>query len=167
MLSLKNDGNGRAIQVVGYDPKKTINTTIPALGNVIVDTTNDVYFNIIKKEGDVTTEMESDGNKVSLLNYYVSIDLNKIKVNNEYVVNIENENIGTGDGSNIVFNLINKPIVSDSETVYDSGTAVAKDQYTINYTTGEINFNTAPVSGDAITANYTYGKDNTILIFRA
>jgi len=67
---------------------------------------------------------------------------------------ITNEPVGTGDGSTTTFNLLKFPIVSNSETIIINGTSVPSTDYTLNYTTGELVFNTPPGDGDIITANY-------------
>jgi len=67
------------------------------------------------------------------------------------------ETVGTGDGSTVLFTLGNAPVetpaVGDpARVVYLDGTPTTT--YTINTTTGEITFTTAPGTGVAITADY-------------
>jgi len=60
--------------------------------------------------------------------------------------------IGTGNGTTTKFLIPNTPIKPDSLTVYLNG--VTTSNYTIDYTLGEVTFNTAPLSQVEITAKY-------------
>lgn len=64
------------------------------------------------------------------------------------------ESVGTGDGTETVFNLDNYPVVSTSETIKLDGTATSA--YSIVYDEGEITFDSAPGGGVAVTADYAY-----------
>ena len=68
-------------------------------------------------------------------------------------------NIGTGDGSDTVFNL-SAPVLTNSETIYVAGAAKTRDvDYTINFTTGAVTFTGAPANGAAVTADYRHGNE--------
>lgn len=68
----------------------------------------------------------------------------------------EGEEIGTGDGVNKIFNTQWKPIVAESEAIYvDAVLQTKTTHYTINYTTGQVEFVTAPAEGLAVTADYS------------
>lgn len=67
---------------------------------------------------------------------------------------VANETVGTGNGSQTNFTLGHHPIVNGSERIYLGGNQTTN--YTIDYTTGKITFNTAPGIGVAITADYDY-----------
>ena len=76
--------------------------------------------------------------------------------------------LGTGDGTTTVFqaatgnqlwvqanNLWTQGINQlEQLTVYDNGTKVSSSDYTVDYTNGKVTFNTAPVSGHNITADF-------------
>ena len=68
------------------------------------------------------------------------------------------EAVGTGDGTETTFTLENTPIVSGSETIYVDGAPVLAADYTLDLTTGELVFATAP-GAFAITADYTEAAD--------
>jgi hypothetical protein len=71
-----------------------------------------------------------------------------------YIVSpVENEAVGTGDGSTTVFNLAHAPVKPGSESITVNGAATS--DYTLDYETGKITFNSAPASGNAIVANYS------------
>lgn len=77
-------------------------------------------------------------------------------------------NMGTGDGTTTVFqaatgnqlwcqsnNLWTQGAHTlESLTVYDNGTVVASSDYTVDYVNGKLTFNTAPVDGHNITADF-------------
>ena len=73
------------------------------------------------------------------------------------------ERVGTGDASLKVFKLLNKPIMSDSVTVYLDGIAQTEvTDYALDYDTGKLTFTSAPDSGESITSDYefaTYSDD--------
>jgi len=70
--------------------------------------------------------------------------------------------LGTGNASNKNFWLDENPIAPDSQTLYvvdyvaGTVTAVSSDVYDIDAYTGEVTFDTAPASGIAVYAKYTY-----------
>lgn len=92
------------------------------------------------------------------------------------------QSIGTGDGSNKIFQLVKtytagsrtytrnivKPVTSsvkkfdgtscaDTVKIYDNGTLkTAGTDYTLDYTTGIVTFTTAPAAGHAITADFEF-----------
>jgi len=67
---------------------------------------------------------------------------------------VTGESVGTGGGTETVFNLTSFPVVPDSETIYLD--AVETTAYTLDDASGEITFTTAPGAGVAITADYDY-----------
>lgn len=70
---------------------------------------------------------------------------------------IRYEAVGTGNGQLKKFDLLHTAIVSKSERIYINGIRMKRDNdYTISYEHGDIKFNTAPDSDDAITAYYRY-----------
>ena len=84
-----------------------------------------------------------------------------------YVVNFEPwESVGSGDDSTTVFYLdypyYGYPMAPVSQTLYvvnsaaGTVTAVASDAYDIDAYTGKVTFHTAPASGTAVYAKYTY-----------
>jgi hypothetical protein len=70
---------------------------------------------------------------------------------------VENEAVGTGDGSTTTFWLANTPITEfdDEHTVY-LDTVPQTAGYALDCATGNLTFAVAPGSGVAITADYTY-----------
>lgn len=68
------------------------------------------------------------------------------------------ENIGTGNGSTLVFGPVADPkVIADTETVYVDGTAKIRNvDYTVNYDTGVVTFATggAPALNKAVTMDY-------------
>ena len=78
-----------------------------------------------------------------------------------YTYQVDDEAVGTGGNNTTVFHLDHGDIVDGSETIYLNGTEVAPENYTINYATGEIEFDTAPEAGVVITADYDYEAANT------
>jgi hypothetical protein len=84
---------------------------------------------------------------------------------------ITGDAIGTGDDTTTVFNTTYYPITADSETVYVDGVAqilstdtCSTNDYTINLTTGAITFCSAPVTGLAITVDYSYTNATNLTI---
>jgi len=72
---------------------------------------------------------------------------------------VTGETVGTGDGTTTEFNLANRCLQTNTETIYVDGVAQVRDtDYSIDYDTGKITFTTAPASGAVITADYTYFK---------
>jgi len=67
---------------------------------------------------------------------------------------VTNEAVGTGDGLTKAFYLDHAPVKYGSVTVKLGGTPTTG--YTVDYVAGIIYFTTAPASGQAITADYTY-----------
>lgn len=71
------------------------------------------------------------------------------------IVQITDENVGTGDGTTTTFYVANPPVVPDSQTIYVDGAAKSEGtDYTFDDATGEIVFAAAPASGAVITATY-------------
>lgn len=82
--------------------------------------------------------------------------------------NVSAENIGTGDGSQVSFQLIKKyqsgsqiynreikkPASATEKIYFDS--VLQSSGYTVDYTTGIITFTTAPSSGVAITTDFEF-----------
>ena len=66
------------------------------------------------------------------------------------------ENIGTGDGVNKVFRFDMFPVVTDTVTLYLTGSAQASAAATIDHDTGKIQFGTAPGGGHTIHGDYDY-----------
>ncbi|HEW92297.1 MAG TPA: hypothetical protein ENF81_07125 [Thermotogaceae bacterium] len=64
---------------------------------------------------------------------------------------VTDENVS---GSGTVYTLANHPVVPGSLTVKEDGTAVDPSEYTVDWGTGKITFNTAPTG--TITADYEY-----------
>ncbi len=70
------------------------------------------------------------------------------------------EAVGTGDAADTTFSLKHKFVVSGTLKVYLNGTLKTEtSDYTVNYATGVITFNSAPGGGVAITASYRYRKN--------
>jgi hypothetical protein len=73
-----------------------------------------------------------------------------------YTYRSSGENVGTGDGVETEYMLGYHPVIAESETIYLDEKPQERDtNYTINYTIGQITFDSAPGSGEAITATYT------------
>ncbi len=70
-----------------------------------------------------------------------------------YTYRAPGEAVGTGDGSKTEFMLGYHPIIAGSEKIYLN--YVLTTNYTINYATGKITFDSPPGNGVAITATYT------------
>lgn len=69
---------------------------------------------------------------------------------------ITNEEIGTGTGEQTIFNFQWKPIVENSEVVRVNGIVQTKTtHYSIDYSTGVIQFVNAPALGESITVDYS------------
>jgi hypothetical protein len=67
------------------------------------------------------------------------------------------ERVGTGDGSNTVFQLRHVPVMADSQTVRVGGTAKTEGvDYTLDDSSGKLVFLQAPDEGDEITASYDF-----------
>ena len=71
---------------------------------------------------------------------------------------VEDEDVGTGDGSTTEFALDHSPVL-EVISVEEDGTATT--DYTVDYDDGKIKFGTAPDTGVAITATYAYADSNT------
>lgn len=71
---------------------------------------------------------------------------------------VVNEAVGTGDaGGNKVFTLDHTKIVENSDRVYVDGTLKTRTtDYSIDNYTGTVTFVTAPATGKAVTAHYSY-----------
>lgn len=70
---------------------------------------------------------------------------------------VSDEAVGTSDGDETDFQLDLYPIDSGSYSILiDSTLQVEDTDYTIDLSTGEIEFTTAPAIGEAITANYDF-----------
>ncbi|MFC1924993.1 hypothetical protein ACFLXA_06490 [Chloroflexota bacterium] len=73
---------------------------------------------------------------------------------------VTGEAVGTGDGTTTVFGLAHSPVIAESEIVTVGGAPQTRDiDYTINNTTGQINFFTAPGIGAVIGADYRYSAE--------
>ena len=67
------------------------------------------------------------------------------------------ERVGTGDGTTKVFGLRHRPIMSGSVTVYVGGAEKTEGvDYTLDYATGKLTFESAPSDGAAVTADYEF-----------
>lgn len=63
----------------------------------------------------------------------------------------------SGDDTDVTFQLTNEYVLPGSETVSIGGTEQDESTYELNYITGELEFDTAPVTGtDNITIEYDY-----------
>ncbi len=72
---------------------------------------------------------------------------------------IDNTDMWNATAGQKTFVTTGKPIVEDSEKVYVNGTLKTRDtHYTMNYTTGNITFISAPGLGANVTATYLYLK---------
>ena len=115
----------------------------------------DVYrarsYDVITKESLGT----SDGVKTTFTVKYSPVASGSETV---YLVKSK-ESLGTGDGIETTFTLEHFPVASGSERVYLAG--VATTDYSINYETGEITFDTAPEIGVAINVDYNIGVATT------
>jgi len=69
---------------------------------------------------------------------------------------IEGEDVGTGDGSTKNFALGHKPVSPEEDVVIYVGGEPSTIDYTVNYVTGVVTFETAPPNGAEITADYSY-----------
>lgn len=70
-------------------------------------------------------------------------------------VPFENEYLGTGNGVATEFTTEYAPVVSGTLTVYIDHVEVPETDYTVDYATGTITFNTAPLKGTTVTCDYT------------
>jgi len=66
------------------------------------------------------------------------------------------EEVGEGDGSTKNFALDNKPVSPEKDVVIYVGGEPSTIDYTVNYVTGVVTFETAPPDGAKITADYSY-----------
>lgn len=81
-------------------------------------------------------------------------------LNTKALTTVAAEAVGNGDGADTTFSLAGTPVLSNSETVFVSGTAKARGtDYSVNYDTGVITFTVAPASDVAITAYYKHGHE--------
>lgn len=72
------------------------------------------------------------------------------------------ENIGTGDGSETVFNTTYKPIVAASYTVYVGGVSQTESiDYTIDTDTGTVTFESGSIPGIGLDVTIDYDFDGT------
>lgn len=98
------------------------------------------------------------GSSVKTDNYYHwYLAVKEIQLWEENTISVTgalNNCIGIGDGVNNVFTLPNTPVVPGSVTVYRDGVMVAPVLYTVDDTTGEVQFTAVPPTG-VITADYT------------
>ena len=69
---------------------------------------------------------------------------------------VEDEELGTGDGTQVEFQLQNAPVAREDLFVYLDGTATTA--YTIDYLTGDVALDEAPGEGVNITASYNHAK---------
>ena len=68
-----------------------------------------------------------------------------------------NDPVGVGDGESVQFRVRLAPVVEDSDVVLVAGVVQERDEdYTISLATGTLTFATAPTSGDAIVAGYSW-----------
>jgi len=72
------------------------------------------------------------------------------------IISVTGEAVGTGDGSTTVFDLHNKLVEPESETIFINASVVFG--YSIDYPNGRITFVKAPGKGDVIMADYKYRK---------
>jgi hypothetical protein len=82
--------------------------------------------------------------------YYDAIESNW-KVIGDQVIGIQ-ENLGTGNGSNVNFATANLPLNTEALNVFINGLIVVKADYT--YSSGIITFNTAPSLGSVVYVSY-------------
>ncbi|MCX6646200.1 MAG: DUF2460 domain-containing protein [bacterium] len=67
------------------------------------------------------------------------------------------ENVGVGDGSTTAWKLRLVPVMEGTVTVYAAGEELTEDEdYSLDYETGVITFETAPDEGDSIAADYSF-----------
>ena len=74
------------------------------------------------------------------------------------------QSLGVGDGATTVFQLVRafggfiEPVLAPNvvSAVYLAGVAQSPSSYSVNPTTGLLTFTTAPASGAAITADFSY-----------
>lgn len=66
------------------------------------------------------------------------------------------EYIGLGDGVNKVFQFDMFPVLTDTVTIYLTGSAQASGSYAVDYDTGQLSLTAAATNGHTITANYQY-----------
>jgi len=85
----------------------------------------------------------------------------------EVAITMLDQNIGTGDGAEVNFQLVKRYVVGSSEKVRKivkpvDGTllvavaGVVTTAFTMDYTTGVITFDVAPTGGQAVTAGYEF-----------
>ncbi len=67
------------------------------------------------------------------------------------------EEIGSSDGVRKVYRLGHAPVMEESVTIYVGGLVKVEGvDYTLDYQTGKLAFNTAPLEGDAISGDYEF-----------
>lgn len=64
------------------------------------------------------------------------------------------ERVGVGNGTQKIFALDNFPLILASEKIYINGVLIASAEYDVNYNTGALTFDTAPIANSRITADY-------------
>jgi len=70
---------------------------------------------------------------------------------------VEDEVVGTGDGTTTTFSFANRYVVPETDRVYLDGVLQVRDaDYTIDTDAGRITFATAPAQGVTITASYEF-----------
>jgi len=101
---------------------------------------------------ETTTEADAE-----IIIYWENIDDYDCGGKWAYGITVTGEPVGTGDGIADIFDLAHAPVIVSSETVYVAGVKKTRDtDYSIDYQIGRIFFETAPATGAAITADYTY-----------
>lgn len=96
-----------------------------------------------------TTNVNKLAETYNYLNQQVSVEMLSTQVTNEAV--------GTGNGTQTVFNLANAPVAPTTLVVRVDGVTKGEGtDYTVNYKTGVITFTAAPGNTFGITADYWY-----------
>lgn len=131
-------------------------------------------YEILADEFDTRQQGYSGGTTLNelrtLLGFYLAQQgtLNTFLFTDPTDYTVTNQNIGTGNGSTTTFQLVrtmgvsggefNEPIIAPNvvSDVYVNGVVVSPGDYSVNYGTGVITFTSAPGSGLAVTATFTY-----------
>ena len=89
-----------------------------------------------------------------------------MEFNNLYTLEI-GEAVGTGTGTQTIFNLANKRVIESFETMFVAGVKKSRfTDYNIDYDAGQVTFIAAPALGQAVTSDYAWTDIPSSVIVR-
>jgi hypothetical protein len=165
---LSNPSLNKDTDINGVADGWTKNTSFPnATAEFLFDAVEGIQMvNVLSSTGVETGVNEYQDVTVTagtsyVLSVYAKSDAANVSVKPraavQWIHSVTGEAVGTGNGTNKTFTVINKPIVPDSQVVKVAGvTKTEGTDYTFDDTTGTITFTTAPANGAAVTADYKY-----------